>query len=341
MSFNLKEKLKSKKVIAVVLCVTLILGIIACDIILGLKKAEKTYIAMGTIVSAQIYGKDSKEAEAEIQESIIGIEEACLSWRIDGSDVQRINANSGDYVSVSADTAKWIASACKICEKSGGAFDISVGKVTQLWNIGSGKESLPEKDKLKEALKTVDFSNILCTPTQIKISEGQGIDMGAVGKGIACDRSFEILESYNIKSAIISVGGSVLVYGKKATVGIINPNDDSKHLGTIKLKNKFVSTSGDYERFFELNGKKYHHIIDPMTGYPADSNIKSVTVVSNSGLESDALSTACFVLGYKPSLELLSQFNAEAVFVLRDNSIAVTQGLKRDFKLTDNSFTVI
>ncbi len=327
-----------KKTVAVILCAVLILGIIAADFFVNLHKTEKTYVAMGTVVKSEISGRNSDKAEDEIRQTISGIETACLSWRTEGSDVYRINSSGGELVSVSRDTSRWIADCVDISGKCGGAFDITIGKVTRLWNFDGESGTVPAKEDIKKALESVGYSSLIFNSTGVKTAKGQFVDLGAVGKGIACDCAKPVLENYGVKSAIISVGGSVLVYGKKVTVGIINPDDDTKHIGTVKIKNKCVSTSGDYERFFEKDGKKYHHIIDPTTGYPVSSNLRSVTVICDSGLQSDALSTACFVLGYRGSQELLKQYNAEAVFIFNDKTIAVTDGLKNNFELTDNSF---
>lgn len=328
----------SKKVYALILCAVIIIGIIAADIIISLHKTEKTYVAMGTVVTAKITGKNSDDVEEEIHQTINGIETACLSWRIEGSDIYRINESSGKFVSVSKDTVDWIAQCIDVSERSKGAFDITVGKVTQLWNFDGESNTVPEEDKITDALEYVDYTQMLFDNTEIKAAKNQFIDLGAVGKGIACDRAKTILENYNIKNAVISVGGSVLVYGKKATVGVINPEDDTKYIGTIKLKDKCVSTSGDYERYFEKDGKLYHHIIDPSTGYPVENDLRSVTVICDSGLLSDALSTACFVMGYKSSLGLLNQYSAEAIYIFKDKSVAVTDGIKKDFEITDSGF---
>lgn len=327
----------SKKTIALILCVVIVLGAVAADFFINLHKAEKTYVAMGTVVTSKVSGRNADSAEDEIRQMIEGTETACLSWRIEGSDIYRINNENGKFVSVSKDTSKWIADCVDISDKCGGAFDITVGEVTRLWNFDGESDTVPSKEEIEKSLKCVDYSSLMFNDTAVKAAEGQFIDLGAVGKGIACDCAKPILENYGVKDAIISVGGSVLVYGKKATVGIINPYDDTKYIGTVEIKDQCVSTSGDYERFFEKDGKRYHHIIDPSTGYPVENNLRSVTVICDSGLKSDALSTACFVLGYKSSLGLLKQYDAEAVFVFNDKTVAATGGLKNNFKLTDSS----
>ena len=333
-----KERNSRASKIALILCAVLVLGIIGADFFMNLQKCEKTYTAMGTVVTAKISGKSSAEAEEEIRMTVSGIETSCLSWRVSDSDVSRINASCGDFASVSSDTANWISDCCEISEQSGHAFDITVGKVTKLWNFDGESNTVPDKKDIESALEYVDCSRLFFNETGVKEAKGQFIDMGAVGKGIACDCARKIAENYGVKSAIVSVGGSVLIYGGKASVGIINPWDDAKYIGTIKMKNQCVSTSGDYERFFEKDGKTYHHIIDPATGYPVENDLRSVTVICDSGLKSDALSTACFVMGYKSSLGLLNRYDAEAVYVFKDKTVAVTDGLKDNFRLTDSGF---
>ena len=328
----------SKKFIALILCIAVILGIIAADFFLNMQKSEKTYIAMGTVVTTRISGRYSSDAEKEIRQMIDGIETSELSWRKEGSDVYRINEMNGEFASVSKDTAQCIDDCVDISEKSKGAFDITVGKVTQLWNFDGESDRVPQKKDIENALSFVDYSRLMFNSTAVKCAEGQFIDLGAVGKGFACDKSKTVLDDFGIKSAIISVGGSVLVYGRKATVGIVNPDNDTDYMGTVQIKNQCISTSGDYERFFVKDGKKYHHIIDPSTGYPVENNLRSVTVICDSGTKSDALSTACFVLGYKGALGLLTQCNAQAVFIFEDKTVAVTEGLKNNFKITDSNF---
>lgn len=318
----------------------LIIGIVLYDFISGSKTISDSYIAMGTLTSTSVKGKNSASASQEIKESIEGIESSCLSWRIDGSDVNRINSSAGKFVSVSVDTADWISQCIDICDKSGGAFDITVGKLTRLWDFDSESNTVPEEDKIKECVDSTDYTSVFFNETAVKIDGAQLLDLGAVGKGIACDSAFEILEKNKIKSAVISVGGSILAYGKDTKVGIANPDNDKEYIGILNVKNKFISTSGDYERFFEKDSKIYHHILNPDTGYPAENDLRSVTVIADSGLQSDALSTACFVLGYKSALGLLKQYNAQAVFIFKDKTVEVTDGIQDSFKITDNSFTV-
>ncbi|MBQ9279072.1 MAG: FAD:protein FMN transferase, partial [Lachnospiraceae bacterium] len=177
--------------------------------------------------------------------------------------------------------------------------------------------------------------------------EGMMLDLGATGKGYALDVAYEMLTEHNISGAMVSVGGSILIYGTKDSykkedntwkVGIRDPKGSQEDLiGYLEYPceegfSRYISTSGSYEKYIEKDGVRYHHIYDSKTGYPASSGLASVTVVCDNGLKSDGLSTACFVLGYEKSKELLRHYNAEAVFIDEDNNVTVTDGLKDIYK---------
>ncbi len=335
-----KANKKIVSAVAICLCVAIVAGLVFYDFIKSSQQTKKTYIAMGTVITSSITGKDAEQTTGEIEEAVIGLENACLSWRTEGSDIWRINNNAGSDVSVSRETADWIGRTLDISADSDGAFDVTLGKLTQLWNIGNGNETVPSKDEINSLLENIGYKGIIVSDTSVRIGQAQSVDLGAVGKGIACDSIREILKSRDIKEAVISVGGSVIVYNQKASVGIIDPNNTATSMATVVVDDKCVSTSGDYERFFEADGKKYHHIIDPETGYPVVTDLRSVTVICDSGLDSDALSTACFVLGYRKSLELLKKYEAEAVFVFDNNTVSITDGLKNSFELTSDNYVV-
>ena len=164
---------------------------------------------------------------------------------------------------------------------------------------------------------------------KISLPEGVTVDLGAVGKGMACDMIKAYLDRSDMKGAIISVGGSILAWGDynkagdKWQIAIAHPRNEGEYLGVLSVDEGFVSTSGDYERYFEKEGKRYHHILDATTGYPAETDIISVTVICDSGLVSDALSTACFILGEEKSKALLQEYDASAIFVDKDMNISV------------------
>lgn len=302
---------------------------------------------MGTVISQSIYGENAQEISKTINSEIKNLEDSNLSWRIDGSDINRINSNAGNFVKIDDYTLNWIEKSLDVSKNCGGVFDISIGNLTGLWNIGSDDARLPSRQEIESAIKTIDYTAISISDNKIKCAPNQKIDLGAIGKGAACDRVSEILDNAGSKGAIVSVGGSILLYGQnpnadKWSVGIRNPRGEAnEYMAILNLDECCVSTSGDYERVFEQDGISYHHILDPRTGYPSQNDIISVTVICDSGLLSDALSTACFILGYKDSLDLLAKYNAQAVFIDKDFKVYTTSGLQNSLTITNDSYKIV
>ncbi len=335
------RNLNKRALIAVTVCIALIAGIIVFDAVRKSSEYSTTTVAMGTVVTLRLFGPDGEENAQLVLENINETEKALLSRNEKNSDIDRINSAPGTAVSVSYETVEIIADSLDVSKKCEGVFDITVGEITKLWDFGGENQRLPSDDEIKERLPFVSYADVKVTDTTVTINEGQSLDLGAVGKGAACDRIKTLLNSTNTDSAVISVGGSLLLYGKKDfTIGITNPENSQASMGSLELSETFVSTSGNYEKFFIDNDKKYHHILDATTGYPADSRLMSVTVICDSGLLSDALSTACYIRGYQHSLELLKQYDAQAVFVFKDKTVRLTDGLKDKFTLTDESYMV-
>lgn len=336
-----KKKLNKKSLIAIILCAVIVFGIVSYDFISGRSSCEKTSVAMGTVVTVKLFGFGAKNDLDKIETEINGLENSVLSWRKEGSDVYRINKGSGTQVSVSPDTVKIIGQCIDISDDCGGVFDITIGNVTKLWDFGGNNQRLPSDDEIKTALGSVGYKNVSISGNAVQIKKGQSLDLGAVGKGFVCDKIKELLDKGRTKSAVVSVGGSLLIYGNRTfSIGIVNPDNDKQSMGTLKLKDTCVSTSGNYEKYFEQDGKRYHHILNATTGYPATSEFKSVTVVCESGLISDALSTVCYIAGYRKSVEILKKFDAEAVFIFNNNAVRVTDGLSGKFTVTDDSYTL-
>lgn len=336
-----KRKPNKKSFIAIILCAVIVLGIVSYDFLSGRSSCEKTSVAMGTVVTVKLFGFGAEKDLDKIETEINGLENSVLSWRKEGSDVYRINEGAGSPVSVSPDAVKIIGQCIDISDDCNGVFDISVGRVTKIWDFGGENQRLPSDSEIKSALADVGYRNVSVSGNAVRINKGQSLDLGAVGKGFACDKIRELLDKGSTKSAVISVGGSLLIYGNKTfSVGIVNPDNDKQSMGTLKLKNTCVSTSGNYEKYFEQDGKRYHHILNATTGYPATSEFKSVTVVSESGLLSDALSTVCYIVGYRKSIEILKKYDAEAVFIFNNNAIKVTDGISGKFTVTDDGYTL-
>ena len=304
---------------------------------------SETDIAMGTVINQTVYTVGEDET-GNITELIRILEEDTLSWRIPGSEVAQINLlAAGTPYDLSEGLWEELLLLNEVSEQSEGAFDFTLGSLTGLWNIdaqalpGDAGIRIPTEEEISLALEQSGYEKAVLKDGCIILEEGVQLDLGAAGKGIACDRIGDYLRETDISGAVISVGGSVLTYGEKPDgspwqVGIVNPLDTSRLLGTLSLSGEwYVSTSGDYERYVEADGVRYHHILDPASGYPADSGLHSVTVVCHSGILSDALSTACFVLGKDEGMSLAAYFGAEALFVDEEGNIYLSEGLEDIF----------
>jgi len=315
--------------------------------------------AMGTIINQTIYvsgGMGTAETiSGEILSCIETLEKEQLSWRLESSLLYQVNASAGS--SEAFPLGSLLGEVLEQCKKvyaaSDGAFDFSIGRVARLWNIdewaavngdGESISFVPPTDaQLAEALAFVGGDRSVVEGEYVRLPKGMQLDLGAVGKGIALDEIKKLLEQREeVTGAVISVGGSILTYGSKPeggtwTVGIVNPHDTAQSLGTLRLTGQWcISTSGDYERFIEVDGIRYHHILDPRTGHPADSGIRSVTILTKDGLLSDALSTACFVLGVEEGLALAEQFQAQALLVDTQGDIHMTTGMEQYFYLSNS-----
>lgn len=302
--------------------------------------------AMGTIIRQSIYSADG-DLTGEVEGIIDSLENDTLSWRIAESEIAGINASAGSGIptNLSEKLKEDLIMCLSVSEKSNGAFDITVGEIAKLWNIdewvanGDSEAQLPGQGEIEAALLASGYEKINLNGDKISLPANMSLNLGAVGKGIACDEIAEYLADKKVSGAVISVGGSILTYGKKPdgtpwTVGIVNPENTAEVLGTLSLSGQWcVSTSGDYERYVEVDGVRYHHILNPKTGYPADSGLKSVTILCKSGILSDALSTACFVLGKEEGMKLAEAYGVEALFVDNAGEIFMTEGMKEVFTL--------
>ncbi len=340
-----KEKSSGKKIFAVVfvlLTVAGLCGVMAYDAIKS-SNAQISSVAMGTVVSIKLNGYGSDKAAQQIVDRINDLDNRFLTCKTSDSDVGRINAGAGSTVNIDGFTAGILTKSNEICAAGDGAFDITLGSLTSLWDIGGENQRVPLHSEIEKALDFTGYKNLVINGNTAGVPTGFSLDLGAVGKGVACDEARTILLDTKVKNAIISVGGSVLLFGENEDgspfrVGIRDPRGDSgEYMGILKLNSSCVSTSGDYEKYFtSADGSVYHHILNPETGYPVRRDLISVTVCSDSGLVSDALSTACFVLGYEKSLPLLEKYSAQAVFITTDKKVIVTDGIADSFELTNS-----
>ena len=311
---------------------------------------SKTNFVMSTVLSEKIYG--TKDVTQDIKEELDKLEKEQLSWREDSSVVSKINADAQKGTKTKLDSAmtSWVEDSLELARRSNGAFDPTIGKLIRLWDIGGENQKIPEEAEIKNVLKDSGYQKIFLDGNTVHMEEGCSLDLGAAGKGIGCDLILKELETKkDVTAALMNLGGSsVMTYGSKPdgsswNVAVTDPRAENEddYLGVVALNGtEFLSTSGDYEKYFIENGVRYHHIMDPSTGYPAKSGVTGVTVVCDTGLEADALSTACFVLGVEKGAQLLKAYGADGLFVDEDHHVYFTEGMKERFSLLADSYSV-
>ena len=251
--------------------------------------------------------------------------ERTLSKNVKDSDVYRLNNTEG-FVSVSPDTLKTVERALYYSELSGGKFDITIAPVSALWDFKN--QVVPDRNEIAEALKNVDYHSVKIKKSEISLGDKQ-IDLGGIAKGYIADKATEYLKENGVKKALINFGGNICMIGQY-NIGIKKPFDDSV-ITSIEIKDKCAVTSGIYERYIEKDGKTYHHILDPKTGYGVENELAAVTVIGEKAFDCDALSTVCMLLGTEDGLEIINTTaDTEAVFIDRENNITLSSGLYRE-----------
>ncbi len=329
------------------LLLVVVLAIALFPLLDGGSPAEIVTYAMGSYVRQTVYGKNGEEAAREAAGAVQALDNE-ISWRAVGGDIQRLNEHAGDdWIELSEETVGLLALAQEVCEKSGGAFDVTVAPLTHLWDFDDAKNEVPSAEKIADRLQYVGGKFLRLDQNENTASlrnTGNAVDLGGLGKGAACDAACAVYETLGVRAAVIAVGGSIGVYGTKPAGGrwniaVRDPNSDGS-IGTLSIERGFVSTSGSYEKCFEKDGVLYHHLLDPHTGMPARTGLLSVTVWSENGALSDMLSTACFVLGESDGAALLETFGAEGIFIREDGAVAVTDGLSESFQLTAEGYAL-
>lgn len=294
-------------------------------------------VAMGTVIEITLIADDeeaSNKAAFRAFQEMKRIEQL-MSPRIESGDVFRINQSSGkEWVKVSDETLKVIKKAQEISELSEGGFDITVTPLTELWRKAREKKIPPSAEEVKEKLGLVNFKNVEMDREGrvfLKIKR-MAIDLGGIAKGYAVDRAFELLKSLGYKNLIVNAGGDLRVGGLKNSqpwsIGIQNPRESKNFLARISVSDMAVATSGDYEKFFIYEGKRYHHIFNPRDGFPTEG-CQSVTIVTKDCITADGLATAVFVLGAEKGYSLCQKLEgADCIIVDKEGKIIFSPGLK-------------
>ena len=285
-----------------------------------------------------------------MDEAVLEIQRLDGLWSVGNaaSEVSKINASGRGELS--EDTAEVLERGLEIYRDTEGLFDITVCPLMSLWGFSTGEYHVPEAGELEEVLALVDASGVRFDGRTVVLGEGQQMDLGGIAKGYASARVMEIYQAHGIESGMVSLGGNVQVTGNRPDgapwqVGIQDPDGGpGEVLAVLNVTDRAVITSGGYERYFEEDGKTYIHILDPRTGYPADNDLASVTVVSGDGTLADALSTSLYIMGYEGAVEYWRAHREafDMVLVTEKGEIRVTEGISRDLSVrTEGEASII
>ncbi len=316
-----------KREIAIICIFSMLLLLASC----GAGESVRQIYVMDSVASIRLIPKNEAAADLICKE-LYDMDNVLSAY--DG-EVYDINRNGEGKVS--RHTEALLRSSLELYEKTNGAFSPLLGSVIDLWGIGS-KNYIPSQDEKENAVAASDIGNVAIEGDVIRLSGGARLSFGAVAKGYASDVIKSVLEEQEVEGAVISLGGNVYVHGKKPDgelwrVAIRDPRGgENSWLGTLLLSDRFVISSGDYERYFEQSGVRYHHIMDPETGSPAQSDLAAVAVICESGVVGDAYSTALYVMGKEKALSFWREGEGfELVLVGRDGVVTVTEGVADAF----------
>lgn len=293
-----------------------------------------TGIYFDTVVEVQVWGGDQEIIDH--CDEICAYYEQLLSPTIEDSEVSAVNRAGGVPVEVSEETAELIKTGLEYGDLSGGMFDITIASASSLWDFTDSEDrTIPDTAALAEAVTHIDYRKVQVEGNTVTLSDPDAkINLGGIAKGYIADRLKEYLKSEGIEHALINLGGNMLAVGNRYDgtpfrIGLQKPFDSTGTVLTaLEITDQSVVTSGNYERYFEKDGTIYHHILDPGTGYPLQNNLYQVTIISDSSVDGDALSTTCYALGLEGGMDLIESLDGvEAVFVTDDYEIHQSSGV--------------
>lgn len=301
---------------------------------------ERSLFAMNTYMTFTAYGEDAQAALQEAEECIQQVE-GLWSVTDEDSEIYQANHSGGQPVTVSEETAEIISFALEMAQRTGGALDPTIYPVLTAWGFTTDSKQVPSQQQIAQLLEQVGYDRIRLNGTELTVPDGMELDLGAVGKGYTADLVTEILRRHGVTSALISLGGNIQAIGSRPDgsdwrLGIRAPWE-SGNLGVLTVSDAAVVTSGGYENYFEDGqGNLYWHILDPSTGYPADSGLQSVTIVGREGKMCDALSTALFVMGAQSAEQYWRENGGfEMLLVTDSGEILITEGIAENFTLNE------
>jgi len=317
---------------------------------------SQTEFLMGTIVNVKVFNKGKKEVLDEAFNRIRTLANQITDSEEDMEDVvtevDLVNEKAGiSPVTVSDDIFTLIKAGKNYSEKSEGSFDISILPLTNLWRIGFDDARKPEQWEIDEVLPLIDYKKIQINEEEKTVyleEKGMALDLGGIAKGFITDEVVEVLLDAGVTSAIVDLGGNIYVLGQNPSgkdwvVGIQDPFAPRGHtVGKLPLSNKSIVTSGIYERYIEVDGVKYHHLLNPKDGYPFENGLAGVTIISDKSIDGDALSTLVFSKGLADGMAFVESLDdVEAIFITKDKTVYITSGLKDKFTLTNEQFTIV
>ncbi|MBQ3573525.1 MAG: FAD:protein FMN transferase [Clostridia bacterium] len=294
-----------------IICFSLVFAVLLCGCVMTTDPVTEysgTELIMDTVCTVRIGGDNAQEIAKAVFERIRGISEK-TDYFSETSEVSKINqADANVPIELSEDVFNIIKMSLEISRRSEGAFDITLAPIKDLWNISGGAHKPPANEEIEKALSFVGYEKLILNEedkTLTKTADGVKIDLGGAAKGYAADRAAGVLREYQTAYGIIDLGGNIYAFGKnpsradgKWLIGIQEPFGKSgEYAETVLIDDGAVVTAGTYQRYFEWDGEKYHHIMSSKTGRPADSGVASASITSQSALLADCVSTACVVLG--------------------------------------------
>lgn len=336
--------MKTVKKLLPILCVAVICIAFIASFVKDMYSEKTQYgFACGSEVKVTVFGtKDGDEKAKSAVDEINRLDSNVLSDTLSTSAVYKLN-ESGEYTDDSGELVSYI-NECADLISSCSKMTLLSKPISDIWNI-SGGGSIPSDEELADAVKKADMKNLSVSGNKITLLNGGKMSFGAFGKGTVCEKGIDALKNSGVKGGIVTVGGTVGIFGKcgksdTVAVGVRDPFGGAReYFATVDVKDCYLSTSGDYEKYFEKDGKRYCHIFDAETAKPVDSDITSVTVIAGGGTLSDFLSTAIFIFG-EEGLPLAEKYGAQCIIVKKDKSIIISKELEGKFKLTDNEFSV-
>ena len=290
---------------------------------------KRSRILMGTVIEIEVKGNDISLGELAIIDAFNEIEriENIFTTYKENSNIQWINQSRDTLISVNSEIYDLLMLSDSLWKISNGAFDISLNNLIKTWDFESINPTMPTKEQIEDALRQSGWRNIKLLNNNRFLRKAEvGLNLGAIAKGYAVDRAIEVVKEQGIKNVLINAGGEIKSLGSDWIIGIRDPRNAEQIVESVNLGEMAIATSGDYEIFFEINGKRYHHILKPSTGYPADSLI-SVSVLNPSSTMADALATAVFVLGPVRGLEFIENIpNTEVLLIDKNNRKIFSEG---------------